>query len=101
MTRCSIAVTSGMPYQLRTSDSFLVAQVLYSLCEEIKVSKTTSLVDDARALTKLDKTESGTERQRLALQFRIAYKNLLHKCMLHHDVQGKTLLSSHQSSSRY
>ena len=55
-------------------------------------SKPTSPVDDARALTLLDKSNPGIERHRLALQFRAAYKSLLHKCMLHHDVQGKALL---------
>ena len=64
-------------------------QVLYSLCQGILQSKPTSLIDDAAALERLQQSESSTERHRLALQFRLAHKGLLQKCMLLHDVGGK------------
>ncbi|KAL3142193.1 hypothetical protein ABBQ38_002543 [Trebouxia sp. C0009 RCD-2024] len=69
-----------------------VDQVLFSLCREIAQSKPTSLSDDSAAFTKQQQlgSISCTARQKLALQFRQAYKGLLHRCMLQHDVGGTT-----------
>ena len=60
-------------------------QVLYSFCQDILASKSTTLKDDTSALTAAQQIREGTERQRLALQFRVAYKGLLHHCVLDHE----------------
>ncbi|KAL3152612.1 hypothetical protein ABBQ32_001629 [Trebouxia sp. C0010 RCD-2024] len=67
-----------------------VDQVLFSLCQDIAQSKPTSLNDCSAAFTKQHQLGSGTARQTLALQFRQAYKGLLQRCMLQHNVEGTT-----------
>ena len=62
-----------------------IVQVLYGVCQDIMNTKATTLADDSAAHEKLQQSGSSNARQKLALQFRIAYKSLLHACSLQHS----------------
>ncbi|KAL3158709.1 hypothetical protein ABBQ32_011447 [Trebouxia sp. C0010 RCD-2024] len=62
-----------------------VYQVLHGFCSDILASKPTSLEVDQQLLERLQGGTDVTDRQRLALQFRIAKKELLKACIRQYD----------------
>lgn len=60
-------------------------QVLHGFCSDILASKPTSLEVDQQLLERLQGGTDVTDRQRLALQFRIAKKELLKACIRQYD----------------
>ncbi|KAL3135541.1 hypothetical protein ABBQ38_006018 [Trebouxia sp. C0009 RCD-2024] len=62
-----------------------VYQVVHGFCSDILASKPTSLETDQQLLERLPGGTDSTNRQRLALQFRIAKKALLKACIWQYD----------------
>ena len=60
-------------------------QVLQEFCNEAIASKPTTLEGDIKQYRKLQADASSHARTKLALQFRIAIKQLLHTCAWQYD----------------
>ena len=60
-------------------------QVLYEFCSRILASKPTTLEADLQLLEQLPSSTGSSDRQRLALQFRIGKKALLKSCIWQYD----------------
>ena len=61
-------------------------QVLYGVCSHLLALKSTTLEADQQLLEQLSQSTGSTERQRLALQFRIGKKTLLKSCIQQYDL---------------
>ena len=63
----------------------VVLQVLHEVCSNILASMPTTLEADLQLLEQLPSSTGSSDRQRLALQFRIGKKALLKSCIWQYD----------------
>lgn len=60
-------------------------QVLHEFCSDVLAAKPTTLEADLQLLEQLPNSTDSSDRQRLALQFRIGKKTLLKSCIWQYD----------------
>ena len=60
-------------------------QVLQDFCNEAIASKPTTIEADIKQFKALQGDASASERLKMALQFRISTKQLLHTCLWQYD----------------
>ena len=72
-------------YTSCTSRLHATLQILHALCQKLLAMKPTSLEADVAYLQQLETAWPHMERERLAAQFRIGKKKLLHSCLWQYD----------------